>query len=177
MSQFQMPNIPQITDPQSALSMAKQFRDQAKTIRSSPDAGYETISYRVRRGGIAGFFGGTRRVSETRLKPGAKQLLDNASMLEQQATYFETLSKSLGELAKRNEALQADATAQEQAAMRIRKPVGEGGDQYTRNDLTKAADNSHLASMLGYGDQQQAQPAIFINPRNTLGGLRIPLGS
>ena len=107
MSQFQLPGIPQITDPKFALDMASELRNQAALLRKSPDAGYETISYSVRRGGIAGFFGGRKTVTERRLKPGAQQLLDNAAMLDQQATYFTGLSKSLSSLADREKALDA----------------------------------------------------------------------
>lgn len=177
MSQFQLPGIPQITDPKFALDMATELRNQAAALRKSPDAGYETISYSVRRGGIAGFFGGRKTVTERRLKPGAQQLLDNAGMLEQQATYFTGLSKSLSSLADREKAMTEAAKAEEEKALGIQKPVGEGGQQYTRADLTKAQDNSRLAVLLGYDDRERQTSGIAINSGGTLGGLRIPLGT
>jgi hypothetical protein len=173
MSQFSMPGIPQNIDPQFALDMAATLRQQAAAIRSSPDAGMETISYRVRRGGIAGFFGATKKKTETRLRPGAQQLLDNAAMFEQQATYFDTLSSSMSSLEGRQEELEAAATAEEEEALGVQKPVSEGGQQYTRNDLVRTANRNRLGIMLGGNNMM----GISINPGGTLGGLRIPTGS
>ena len=177
MSQFQMPGIPANVDPVFATDFAKALRDQAKAIRSSKDAGTETISYQVRRGGLAGFFGGRKTVSETRLRPGAQQLLDNANMLDQQAAYFDSLSKSLASLDQREQALTEKAKAEEEAALEIQKPIGEGGQQYTRNDLTKPLDRGRLAVLLGYDDRERNPSGISINSGGTLGGLRIPLGT
>ncbi len=177
MSQFSMPGIPANVDPVFAMEMAKALRDQAKAIRSSPDAGYETISYSVRRGGIAGFFGGKKTVSERRLRPGAQQLLDNAGMFEQQATYFEGLSKSLASLKDRENALVEEAKKEEEQALEIQKPVSEGGQQYTRNDLAKPIDRGRLAILVGYDDRERNTSGISVNPGGTLGGLRIPLGT
>jgi hypothetical protein len=176
-SQFSMPGIPANMDPTFALDMAAALREQAKALRSSPDAGYETISYKVRRGGIAGFFGATKTVSERRLKAGAQQLLDNAAMFEQQASYFDSLSKSLTSMRDREQALEDQATAEEEAALGIQKPVSEGGQQYTRNDLTRPANNNRLAILLGYDDRENNTSGISINSGGTLGGLRIPTGT
>ena len=177
MSQFSMPGIPTDMDPQFALDMAAALRQQAASIRSSPDAGTERITYSVRRGGIAGFFGATRKKTETRMRPGAQQLLDNAAMFEAQATYFDGLHSSLSSLDARQQELEAAAKAQEEAALGVQKPVGEGGQQYTRNDLTRPADNNRLAILLGYDDRDNNTAGISINPGGTLGGLRIPTGS
>jgi len=177
MSQFSMPGIPTNMDPQFALDMAAALRRQAAEIRASPDAGTETIKYSVRRGGIAGFFGATRKKTETRLRPGAQQLLDNAAMFDQQAAYFDSLNKSLSSLGDREKELEAAAKAEEEAALGVQKPVGEGGQQYTRNDLSRPADNNRLAILLGYDDRNNNTAGISINPGGTLGGLRIPTGS
>ncbi len=176
MSQFSLPGIPVTTDPTFANDMAAALIEQANAMRSRPEAGYETIKYSVRRGGIAGFFGGTRTVTEQRLKPGAQQWLDNASMLEQQAGYFQGLSRSLQGLRDREAALEAEMTEEERAALGIQRPVGEGGQQYTRNDLSRP-DNTRLAVLLGYDDRQRNMAGISINPGGTLGGLRIPTGT
>lgn len=162
MSQFPSTNT---TDPTFASDMAAALRAQAVSLRALPDAGFETIRYKVRRGGIAGFFGASKTVTERRLKPGAQQVLDNANILERQAAYYDSLSQSLASLGDRQAALEAQATAQEQAALQIQKPVGEGGSQYTRNDLTKVVAPTVNAD------------GLTINPGVTLGGLRIPLGS
>lgn len=177
MSQFSMPGIPANMDPTFARDMAAALRSRAGALRSSPDAGYETISYKVRRGGIAGFFGGTKTRTERRLKPGAQQLLDNAAMMEQQAAYFDSLSASLASLKDREAAATAAATAEEEAALGIEKPISEGGDQATRNDLSRPMDNNRLAILLGYDNRENNTSGISINSGNTLGGLRIPLGT
>lgn len=176
MSQFSLPGIPVTADPGFARDMSVALMEQANSMRQRPEAQSEIIKYSVRRGGIAGFFGATRTVTERRLKPGAQQWLDNASMLEQQASYFEGLSRSLQGLKDRQASLEAGMTAEEQAALGIQRPVGEGGQQYTRNDLSRP-DNTRLAVLLGYDDRQRNMAGITINPGGTLGGLRIPTGT
>lgn len=172
-----MPGIPANMDSVFALDMAAALRQQANSLRASPNAGFETVTYKVRRGGLPGFFGATTTKSERRLKPGAQQLLDNATALEQQAAYFTTLSQSLAAMKDRETALEAQATADEQAALEIQKPVGEGGQQYTRNDMARPANNNRLAVLLGYDDRQSGGSGISINSGGTLGGLRIPTGT
>ena len=111
------------------------------------------------------------------MRPGAQQLLDNAAMFDQQAAYFDSLNKSLSSLGDREKELEAAAKAEEEAALGVQKPVGEGGQQYTRNDLTRPANNNRLAILLGYDDRDNNTAGISINPGGTLGGLRIPTGS
>lgn len=170
MTAFQLPAIPQIQNPQFARDLAAELKKQAEGIRASEEAGYETIRYSVRRGGIAGFFGATRSVTERRLKPGAQQLLANASQLDQMARFYEGLATSMG---KSEDAL----TAAEQEFLRIRAPQSEGGEQATRGDLSRTINPGRLQIMLGFDDRSANTGAAGTNSMGTLGGLRIPFGT
>ena len=174
MTMFQ--GVPTIQDPQFAMDLAAELKKQADALRASPDAGMETIRYSVRRGGIAGFFGGTRTVSEQRLKPGAQQLLANAAQLDQMAQFYTGLGTTLSQMDERQRALEAAATEEERAALGIQRPVSEGGQQYTRNELARPT-NERLAILLGYDGRENNPVGISINPGGTLGGLRIPYGT
>ena len=77
------------------------------------------------------------------------------------------------ELSLIGEELEAAATAEEEEALGVQKPVSEGGQQYTRNDLVRTANRNRLGIMLGGNNMM----GISINPGGTLGGLRIPTGS
>lgn len=168
--------VPNIQDPRFAADLAAELKKQADAIRASPDAGYETIKYSVRRGGIAGFFGGTRTVTEQRLKPGAQQLLANAAQLDQMSQFYTGLGNSLLQMDSRQQALEAAATEEERRALRIRSSVGEGGDQYTRGDLMRTINPGRLQIMLGFDDRAGSSGNAPMN-MGTLGGLRIPYGT